>query len=201
MINGIFATPISIEKFERDFTSKEYKFIEKSKINSHKNKGGNVTSNENYILNKKSFSSLKKELDKRVKDYFNNVISISNNVEPYITQSWLNYTLANQYHHKHIHYNSIVSGVLYINADKKNDKIKFFKPHYQTIKLPTKEYNLWNSDAWWFSVETGDLFLFPSSLAHMVENKQGTNTRISLSFNTFVKGTLGVKKELTELIL
>ena len=125
MINGIFATPISIEKFERDFTSKEYKFIEKSKINSHKNKGGNVTSNENYILNKKSFSSLKKELDKRVKDYFNNVISISNNVEPYITQSWLNYTLANQYHHKHIHFNSIVSGVLYINADKKMIKLNF----------------------------------------------------------------------------
>jgi hypothetical protein len=35
----------------------------------------------------------------------------------------------------------------------------------------------------------------------MVEKKQGTNTRISLSFNTFVKGKIGVKDKLTELIL
>jgi hypothetical protein len=35
----------------------------------------------------------------------------------------------------------------------------------------------------------------------MVENKQGTNTRISLAFNIFIKGNLGNNKELTELVL
>ena len=48
---------------------------------------------------------------------------------------------------------------------------------------------------------TGNIFLFPSSLTHMVETKQGENTRISLSFNVFVKGTIGNNKNLTELIL
>ena len=199
-IHPLFSTPVYITELNRKFSNTEYKLIEKSKIKPIENEG-NYTSNENYILNTKNFSSLKKELDKKVKDYFYNVMCISNNVDPYITQSWLNYTKANQYHHKHSHLNSIVSGVLYINADKKNDKIKFFKSNYQIIKLPIKEYNLWNSESWWFPVETGKLFLFPSSLEHMVEKKQGTNTRISLSFNTFVKGKIGVKNKLTELIL
>ena len=199
-IHPLFATPLYITQLNRKFSNTEYKFIEKSKIKPQKNKG-NITSNENYILNTKSFSNLKKELDKMVKDYFHNVMSVSNNIHPYITQSWLNYTEENQYHHKPSHSNSIVSGVLYINADKKNDKIKFFKSDCEIIKLPIKKYNLWNSHSWWVPVETGELFLFPASLEHMVENKQGTNTRISLSFNTFVKGTLGVKEKLTELIL
>ena len=48
---------------------------------------------------------------------------------------------------------------------------------------------------------TGDIFLFPSSLSHAVETKQGENTRISLSFNVFIKGTVGSNHDLTELIL
>ena len=200
MIHGLFPTPVSIEKLKKKFTKKEYEFVEKSKINLNKN-AGNSTSNENYILNKKIFSNLKKELSEKVNNYFYNTLFISNKVSPYITQSWLNYTETNQYHHQHSHPNSILSGVLYINANKENDKIKFFKSETKTIKFSVENYNIWNSENWWFPVETGYLFLFPSSLSHMVESKQGTNTRISLSFNTFVKGNLGDKKQLTELIL
>jgi hypothetical protein len=48
--------------------------------------------------------------------------------------------------------------------------------------------------------KTGDIILFPSSLTHMVETKEGTNTRISLAFNVFIKGTVGNNKNLTELL-
>ena len=50
-------------------------------------------------------------------------------------------------------------------------------------------------------MKTGDVILFPSSLTHMVETKQGDNTRISLAFNVFIKGTVGNNKNLTELII
>ena len=199
-IHGLFPTPIYITKLPRQFSNKENKFIEKSKLDTYKNEG-NLTSNDDYILNSKTFISLKKELDGIVKDYFNKVISPSNNIKPYITQSWLNYTEQTQYHHTHAHPNSLVSGVLYINADKDNDKIKFFKTVYQMIKPEIKEYNLYNSETWWFPVKTLDVVLFPSSLTHRVEVKQGTNTRISLAFNTFIKGTVGNNKKLTELRL
>ena len=199
-VNGIFPTPIYMSKINRELTPLELKFVEKTKKDFYKN-DGNITSNNNYILNEKPFANIKKELDLRVQDYFDKVISPVNNITPYITQSWLNYTETNQYHHKHQHPNSLVSGVFYINCHEEYDKIKFFKEDYKTIKPEVKDWNLWNSETWWFSVKTGDIILFPSSLTHMVETKQGDNTRISLAFNVFIKGTIGDNKQLTELTL
>jgi uncharacterized protein (TIGR02466 family) len=199
-INAIFPTAVYFSKLNRKLNKKELSFIDKNKLDVYKNEG-NTTSNDNYILNNKTFKNLKEELDLRVQDYFDKIICATDNIKPYITQSWLNYTETNQYHHKHEHPNSLVSGVFYINCDDKFDKIKFFKLQYKTIKPEIKEWNIWNSESWWFSVKTGDIILFPSSLTHMVENKQGTNTRISLAFNVFIKGNLGNNKGLTELIL
>jgi len=199
-IHGIFPTPIYISKLDRELTPLELKFINKHKKKFYKNES-NITSNNTYILNEKPFANIKKELDLRVKDYFEKVISPTDAITPYITQSWLNYTETNQFHHKHAHPNSLVSGVFYINCDDKFDKIKFFNDKYQTIKPEVKDWNIWNSESWWFSVKTGDVILFPSSLTHMVETKQGDNTRISLAFNVFIKGTVGNNKSLTELIL
>jgi uncharacterized protein (TIGR02466 family) len=199
-INGIFPTPIYISKLNRELTNKELSFIDKTTSDVYKNEG-NTTSNDNYILNHKTFKNLKEDLDLRVKDYFEKVISPTDAITPYITQSWLNYTETNQYHHKHAHPNSLVSGVFYINCHEEFDKIKFFNDNYKTIKPEIKDWNIWNSETWWFSVKTGDVILFPSSLTHMVENKEGTNTRISLAFNVFIKGTVGNNKNLTELIL
>jgi uncharacterized protein (TIGR02466 family) len=199
-INGIFPTPIYISNLNRELSNKELSFLDKTKLNTFKNEG-NTTSNDNYILNQKSFKDLKRELDLKVQDYFDKVISPANNITPYITQSWLNYTETNQYHHKHSHPNSLVSGVFYINCDEEFDKIKFFNDNYKTIKLEIKDWNIWNSESWWFPVKTGNIILFPSSLTHMVETKEGNNTRISLAFNVFIKGKIGNNKNLTELIL
>ena len=200
IINGIFPTPVYMSKLDRELTKKELTFIDKSKLDHYKNEG-NITSNDNYILNQKVFSSLKEDLYLRVQDYFNKVLCTTDAVTPYITQSWLNYTETNQYHHKHEHPNSLVSGVFYVNCHEQFDKIKFFKSGYQTIKPEIKDWNLYNSESWWFTVKTGDIILFPSSLTHMVETKEGDNTRISLAFNVFIKGTIGNNKNLTELIL
>ena len=200
IINSIFPTPVYFSKLDREFTKKELSFIDKTKLDVYKNEG-NTTSNDNYILNNKIFKDLKDDLNLRIQDYFDKVISPANDVTPYITQSWLNYTETNQYHHKHVHPNSLVSGVLYINSNEENDKIKFFNDFYKTIKLEVKNWNMWNSESWWFTVKTGDIILFPSSTIHMVEVKKGDNTRISLAFNVFIKGTVGNNSALTELIL
>jgi hypothetical protein len=125
-INGIFPTPIYMSKLDRELTKKELSFVDKSKLDHYKN-DGNITSNDNYILNQKVFSSLKEDLYLRVEDYFKKVLSYTDAVTPYITQSWLNYTETNQYHHKHQHPNSLVSGVFYVNCHEEFDKIKFFK--------------------------------------------------------------------------
>ena len=88
-----------------------------------------------------------------------------------------------------------------MNADKDNDKIHFNNNRHNVIDIQTENFNPFNSGSWWFPVETGQVLLFPSYLVHYVETKKGTNTRISLAFNIFIKGTIGSKKKLTELTL
>jgi uncharacterized protein (TIGR02466 family) len=200
-IIGLFPTPIYKSKLDRKLTKKELNFINKSKLDVNKNEG-NITSKDNYILNNKIFKNLKKEMELRIKDYFDNIIDPKNDILFYITQSWLNYTDKNQFHHKHRHPNSLVSGVFYINCDEKFDKITFYKKDsYQTIEMESKKWNLWNSRSWFLPVKTNDIVLFPSSTEHMVETKEGNNTRISLAFNVFIKGIIGNNKLLTELYL
>ena len=200
-IDNLFPTPIYRSDINRKFTKQELQFVNEQKKHCSKNVG-NINTQDNYILNRKEFKNIKKFLDTACQDYLEKIISPKNNVKLYITQSWLNYTEENQYHHTHAHPNSIISGVLYFDCDKKNDKIKFTNPKmYQQLKPEIKNFNLWNSETWWFPLENGQLIMFPSSTVHQVETKKGTNTRISLAFNTFYKGILGSNSDLTELIL
>jgi uncharacterized protein (TIGR02466 family) len=200
-VHLLFPIPVYSTSLERNFTPEELNFVEKHKKDPHINTG-NITSSNNYILNEAPFLNLKNEINFIVNDYFDKIINpIENKITPYITQSWLNYTETTQYHHTHEHPNSIISGVLYINAEENNDMIKFYNNYYETIKIQPKEYNIYNSKSWWLPVKTGQLILFPSSTTHSVEVKKGNNTRVSLAFNVFVKGALGDNKELTELFL
>ena len=203
IIHSIFPIPIYTTKIDRGFTKQELQFVKQQKKHCTNNEG-NINTEDNYILNRKEFKNIKKFLNKHCKDYLDTIICPKDNIELYITQSWLNYTEVDQYHHKHAHPNSVVSGVLYFDSDVKNDKILFSSNKgYQQIspEIDDTKFNLWNSGTWFFAVETGGLFMFPSSTTHQVETKKGNNTRISIAFNTFYKGSIGSNKNLTELIL
>lgn len=197
-VHPIFPISIYMTNLERKFSKVELKtFKNFKKVKS----AGNFSSEETYVLDKKPLLNLKKELLNTVKHYCDKVMCFSNEFEPFITQSWLNYTKENEYHHKHNHPNSFISGVLYIDVDESNDRIMFWKNTYECIKPQVKEFNILNSHSWWFNVKNYQLILFPSFLEHSVETKFSNNTRISLAFNTFLKGNIGYEKLLTELKL
>ena len=200
IIHQLFPTPVYVSRLERDLSKQELKTIHNYKKKTHRNEG-NVTSDDTYVLENKTLKNLKEDLHKKLLDYFNKVLCNSNSITPLITQSWLNYTEPNEFHHKHFHSNSYVSGVFYIDANKTVDHIKFYKSHVPEIESTISTYNLFNARSLWFPVETGDVVLFPSSLPHGVDKKQGTNSRISLSFNSYFKGTIGHKLKLTELTI
>ena len=126
-IHSIFPTPIYTTKMDRGFTKQELNFVKKQKKHCAKNQG-NFNTKDNYILNRKEFKNIKKFIDQHCKNYLDFVICPKNNLKLYITQSWLNYTETNQYHHQHAHPNSVISGVLYFDSDIKNDKILFTHP-------------------------------------------------------------------------
>ena len=199
--NGLFPTPVVFTNIGRELTAKEKKYLEEQSKHTHDNMG-NTTSNNRYILRDKEMKGISDVIDEAVHHFFQNVICPKHkDVSLYTTQSWLNYTKEGQYHHKHEHPNSVVSGVFYINADPEVDKIYFFKSGYKQIKFPTENFNPFNSESWYFTVKTGDIVLFPSYLTHMVETKAGKNVRTSLAFNTFAKGYIGMEEELTALHL
>jgi uncharacterized protein (TIGR02466 family) len=199
-IHQLFPQPVCFSKLERKLTKKELTTIDTYQAKTYKNEG-NLTSKDNYVLENKPLKNLKKDLNKAVIDYFNEVVCANNSITPYITQSWINYTETNQFHHKHSHSNSYVSGVFYIDADKEVDKIKFYKGGFPPVELNAIKFNVFNATTWWYPVQTGDIILFPSTLIHGVDKKKGTNTRISLSFNVFIKGKIGENARLTELVL
>ena len=200
IIHHLFPTPVCFSKLERSLTKQELKTLDKYKKET-KNNLGNTLTISNYILENKALKNLKKDLHKKVIDYFNEVVCTSNSIIPYITQSWLNYTEPGQFHHRHEHSNSYVSGVFYVSADKEVDRIQFYKTAHEEIQLAVSKYNLFNSTTWQYPVQTGDVLLFPPYLTHGVEKKKGTNLRITLSFNVFFKGTIGDHKNLTELVI
>jgi len=163
----------------------------------------NSASNNTYIFNNK-LKEIKQFCEQQIKIYVEKIINPEKELDFYITQSWLNITKPGEYHQDHCHANSIISGVFYISTEE-DDTITFSDPNYkikERIKYEQKEHNIWNSSNWFFPVNNNELVLFPSWLDHGVKiNEKATTDRISISFNTFIRGTLGLLDELSELIL
>lgn len=200
-IYQLFPTTIYKNKINKNLTKSELDFIISQKSKIHKNIGNN-SSNDSYILENKELINLKKQILNFVDDHTKNVLAVdTKKVTPYITQSWLNFTNVNEFHHLHNHTNSYLSGVFYIKAKKDVDKIFFEKDMNYLLHPEVTEFNLNNSDNWWLPVETGEIVLFSSKLKHYVEKVEKTDERISLAFNVFLKGTIGTNQDFTELVL
>ena len=200
-ITPLFSVPLYRSNIERDLTNEEKIFVEENCKDVTVNLGKNLTSKNTYVLNNSKFKSLKDFFTNHVNKYFEEVVSIKNNLQPYITQSWLNYNNKNQEHHLHMHHNSIISGVFYINSQIEYDSIYFKKDDDQIFFNQINQYNNYNSNEYRIPVDKGMLILFPSNLKHFVKSNEKNYTRISLSFNVFIKGTIGSTDSLNELIL
>lgn len=194
----LFPTAVGMFDLNRSLTD-----IEKATVlNLDKTRNtGNFTSSENYLLNNlPELKNLASFFQESIDEYCKEILSVNDDLSFYITQCWANFSETGQFHHKHSHPNSYLSGVFYMQSSPE-DKIYFFNKHLREIRTTPKIYNLYNAESWWLEAEVGKLYIFPSNLEHMVQTVSSTQTRISISFNTFFKGIMGSKSELTELIL
>lgn len=219
MIEHLFPTPVGIYELGRNITSEELDYI---KSQSRRANMFNETSSSNYILNDcKELKSIKEFIENSLNEYVSETLSTPKDISTYITQSWSNYTEAGQNHHKHRHYNSIISGVFYIQVVEQRDNVVFHKPGVDEmpLKIVPKVDNIFNSKAWEYIITTGQLYLFPSYLSHGVpevgagmrgkmptaKDQDGNyiqgSTRISLSFNTWCEGLIGMHNNLDALVL
>jgi uncharacterized protein (TIGR02466 family) len=183
----------------------EKEFILNSKENVFSNLGGNFTSTNNQILENDCLKKLKSYFEQCINEYAYDGMKINKETEFYITQSWINFNSKGQSHHTHQHSNSIISGVFYVEGND-DCPINFHRdaarPYFGgNYEYKLDEYNYFNSKMWMVPNKKHHLILFPSTTLHSVENNNSDIERISLSFNTFMKGTVGNKNGLSELKL
>jgi len=182
------------------FSEEELEFI-KNQERAYNGSGYNFRSENTYILKSPEMKNIFEYVSHGVRFYAHTVLSVTDDVEFYITQSWINWTETGQSHHEHAHPNSIISGVFYIDVDDQHDRIHFINDKYDRIHLLKKEVTPWNTVNCSFETKIGQMMLFDSSVVHCVEPTTSKSTRISLSFNVFAKGNLGFDDALTQLIL
>jgi uncharacterized protein (TIGR02466 family) len=110
-----------------------------------------------------------------------------------ITSCWINKTRKLQTHHKHMHPNSFMSGILYLSEDHSGGLTEFIT-----------ENSWWNNFKWLsfcnspnvrtihqrYTPKKGKLLLFPSGLEHGVTAVIDNSTRYTISFNTFFSGPI-----------
>ena len=155
--------------------------IEK-KAESYQSKNLNVLKNLNF---------LKKEINKHVNYYLQNVFLYKMNYK--FTTSWATKTSFKGFGQKHHHSNTFLSGVYYPKGNK-NFKIKFYKRNFNNWIIKPTKYNEFNANELTFHIITDNtLILFPNHLQHSIENNEDNAERYSVAFNINPKGLIGEK--------
>lgn len=185
----LFSFPLYLSRVPHDLSEPEYKIILDEKQNTELNYGNNLVGNDKYLLDK--LPKLKSYIEDEIYNYFHNIMEYDETQKIYITNSWSNYNKPGTKNHLHKHPNSIVSGVYYIVGGDASPIEFHSDTNKYLLSLNVKKANLYNSNRVWFNPTNNHLFLFPSSLMHEVAVNKSNTTRISISFNTFIKGPTG----------
>lgn len=198
-VEPLFATPLYINEIEDTDTRKYVDFVET--LNWHRNNDdeGQITHDGGYLLHQYDiFNDLRVELEKHLRFYVERVCGFSTRrQEFYITNSWAVKHQKNEHARNHIHNNSFFSGVLYIKCDNDSPPIRFYKnPLMQaptsTVLVPDREFdNMFNAETYGIPPSPGRIIFFPSHIEHGIDKSESENTRLSIAFNTFVRGEFG----------
>ena len=214
-VAGIFPTPIYIAQREIGLDNSGLTETEDKEIEEIIENGMMATndthpelrsmSEDKYIFNDK-LQDIKEFCEDHIDNYVKEVHNPRKDLEFYITQSWLNYTKLGGSHGMHTHQNSWISGVFYLSAPEGNG-ISFYDPNMRIKRILKIDSSLENPSQWsgekiTVPLKTNQLVLFPSWLGHAVDpNPEQNITRLSLAFNVFFTGPIGIESDLTELIL
>lgn len=199
-IHPLFSYPVMI-------CSEKYRFSEEEELFftncSMRDNVGNSMSTDDKVLANEELKTLDNFINLQLNFYHEKVLRMKAENELYVTQSWINKSSGSDFHPKHKHPNSLLSGVMFVNGTT-GDGMPPIRFHRSNMLLPLElefeEYNDFNSGVQWFLPEKGMLIIFPSVLEHDVEKNTTTLERVTLSFNTFIKGPLGNPAQLTQVV-
>lgn len=196
-VDIIFATPLFNTYLGRDITKSE---IETVNNLEYKQIECNSVSKNTHILEMNELKELKMFFQDALNFYVKEIIKAAE-IEIYITQSWATKTVKNERHHKHDHPNSFLSGVFYVEIEEEDHIVFYRESKAFLLYINPIEFNIFNAGSRKSNIKKGQLIIFPSNLEHAAPLKKENNTRISISFNTFIKGAIGIESEASKLYL
>ena len=202
----LFPIPVLICPYPVDY-SKELEWLKNRETRKNSESGGikhyngttNRQSEDTFLLDKPELANVRAFIEAKLHKFVTEIMASTDKLV--ITQSWLNKNKKGESHHEHVHPNSMVSGVWYPQIHESLPPIQFRSKHQRDVSLQTEKYNTFNSATFMLPMKRGELILFPSNLTHSVPINLTDQERISLSFNSWPKGSMGDERSLTYLPL
>ena len=193
---SLFPIPLLVCAYQWDY-SEELKWIRSVESWRENKDSYNRQSTDTFILDHPELKKIRTFIETKLNTFVSQTLGSEDRLA--ITQSWLNKNEKGESHHEHVHPNSMISGVWYPVIHDKLPPIQFRNRAQRDVELSTERDNTFNSPTFMLPLNPGELILFPSNLTHSVQPNPFDEERISLSFNTWVKGNIGKIASLTYL--
>jgi len=185
---SVFETNIGVDEDIKDFLiNQEFELMP--------SKNGSFTK-DRYILNRDDCKDLKEKIFKALNYYVREYLTVQKDINFYLQNSWVNMHKTDDSGQSHIHANSLISGVYYIQTFEDSGNIIFHKPDGYTNLFHTstnirfEKYDNHNADRFIIKPKDGTLLFFPSHLLHSIEKNLNKQKRYSMGFNFFAEGEL-----------
>ena len=191
-VTPLFSIPVYHSRME--FLQQEVAYCRSlpKKHNNISNLDITVTSR---LLDDPNLNDLKTKSKQHIDTYVTDVVSINqDNINFKINTSWYLEMTNNSNVTSHKHNHSIFTVVIIVDCTKNSRLILsvdhpplvpgFFEFEYDT-------FNVFNSQSWFFDLNPGDVFIFPSTIGHHAECIGDDGSISVVAMDTFVSGRLG----------
>lgn len=192
----LFSTPLYVRNLG-GFAKPDLRFLEYSNRTPSGESFGFLSSVDKHVLDRPELAGLRQLVAAEVEFYAHSLFAVSRSAEFYLTNSWVNIYGRGDQAGAHMHHNSLLSGVLYLQASEAGGEIVFHRPAMSQIPFPSAidpdvdAHNIYNCRSWGYQPKTNDICIFPSVLSHSVQPNQSDEPRWSLAFNVYVRGEFG----------
>ena len=133
---------------------------------------------------------LVKEILARAED-LKSIIGFKKEYNFYLSNLWINISQTSAFNRPHIHSDSILSGVYYVDCNANSGSIVFLHPSVAQKILIDESildcFTKFSASTNFITPETAKLVLFPSWLEHYVEPNLSIAERISIAFNISIR--------------
>ncbi|MDJ0910962.1 MAG: putative 2OG-Fe(II) oxygenase [Woeseiaceae bacterium] len=199
-VSPLFAEPFFRADIGYAISQSQVEFIKNLEMMENQ---ANLISTNKYIFDLPELASIAEAVQDALDKYSKEIMGIEQKL--YVTQSWSLINNPSIGMHGHSHSNSLISGSLYYTDLPDPGSGMIFDRHrgYQQIELPPdrERQNIFNTPMNIVHPKKNEIFLFSSGLQHFVETNEAAVPRYSIAFNTFIKGKIGDRQDVSELTL